>query len=279
MKKSARLILFCILCLCNKESKFMNIYPVNFCGKKGIQNIKPAKNKEQQTKPKSHINLKPFIAGGAAALLLTGAVSTLPVKGKPVSIPFDSHNMSISEIAQTYNTKEDAILAYNNISENNPIENLSELKMPDNYDYLQNEIQKLQNRLHSYAITPGERITSEKQINALKKKQQEQQYVATTYTDGKNLFIHINIDEKAPENIKEKYEFGINIETLKKLFDIKDGAVEDNNDINAIWIDNDDTGKTGYFDYTRNWFHNGETIIVPVSSIKTEKIDLSGYIK
>ena len=258
----------------------MNISPVNFCGVKSVKNQKINPQKQvKQDQPKHHFNIKPFIAGGAAALLLTGTVSTLPQRSKYITIPFNAKDMSITEIAQTYNINEKAIIEFNNISEKNPPENLIELKMPENYDYIQQKIEILQKKLYSYVLSHKERLETETTIIALKQKQQEQKYVSTAYSDGENIYIYVDIDKNAPEYIKEKYEFGINIETLKKLYDIKDGAIEENNQTEAIWIDNDDTGKTGYFDYTRNWFHNGETVKVPISSIKTDKINLSGYMK
>ena len=258
----------------------MNIYPVNFSGVKHYKSQKTNPQKQiKQEQPKYHFNIKPFIAGGAAALLLTGAVSTLPQRSKHITIPFNPEDMSITEMAQTYNTNEKAIIDFNNISEQNPPENLIELKMPEKFDYIQQEIEILQKKLHTCVLSQKERSLTEKTVNALIKKQQEQREVALTYSDGEFLYININIDENAPDDIKKKYEFGANIETLKKLFDIKDGAIEENNQIEAIWIDNDDTGKTGYFDYSRNWFHNGETIKVPVNSIKTDNINLSWYLK
>ena len=97
------------------------------------------------------------------------------------------------------------------------------------------------------------------------------------YSDGNDLYIQIDIKDNAPEKIKERYKFGINIESLKKLFDIQDGAIENNNNIDARWELTDNHGN-GYYDYTHNWFRTGDSIVVPLNEVNLDNINIDSYL-
>ena len=144
------------------------------------------------------------------------------------------------------------------------------------FDYIQENIKNMQEQLTSQDMKDADINNTKKMIEALYKKQEEQNQVAKIYTDGENVYLYININQEN-DDIKDKYEFGINIESLKKLFDIEDGGIENNNELS---VRDDAYGKYGndsYKDYTQNWFHNGDIVKVPISSIQTDNINLTGY--
>lgn len=249
----------------------------NICFSKR-SNINKQKNETQQTKDcKIPYAVKTLLAGSALALLLSNIPANSSNKKGNVTIPFDANKTSIAEISKTYNVNEDAITAYNNIEEINDISEMSEIKVPSEFDYIQDKIETNQNKLYLQNLSEEERNNTENEIEALLKKQEEQKQVASIYSDGEFVYLNINISDDVPEDIKEKYKFGINIETLKKLFDIEDGGIENNNELK---VREDAYGKFGndtYKDYTQNWFHNGDVVKVPVSSIKKDNINLNGY--
>jgi hypothetical protein len=262
----------------------MNINSVSFpCKQQNIYFGKKAdiKNQKSETKQtvfnKIPVAAKTLLAGSALALLLSNIpAKSLNPKGN-LTIPFDSKNTSIAEISKTYNVDEDAITAYNNIQDNADVSEISEIKVPSSFDYLQNRIEEKQTELYSENLSEEDRKNTEKEIEALFKKQEEQNQIANVYSDGEFVYLNINISDDLPSDLKEKYKFGINIETLKKLFDIADGGIENNNELN---VRDDAYGKYGndnYKDYTQNWFHNGDVVKVPVSSIQKDGINLNGY--
>ena len=211
-------------------------------------------------------------------LLYLGVNGMINKNNSGLIIPFDANKTSISEIAKTYNVKEEAIMAYNNIQESSEITGLSEIKLPQNFDYIQEKINIMQRLLHSTFLSVQQRQEYEKEIQALLRKQKEQKNVANVFADKDSIYININIDDSAPEYIRKRYSLGINIESLKKLFDIKDGAIENNNELNAQWVATNSAGDKGYYDYTLNWFHNGDIIKIPKNSIDINNINLSKYI-
>ncbi len=262
----------------------MNISPVSFYGI--YNNKKPIKaaNQQNTSSKKMHDSDKTarlVAAAGVLATVVTMAIGgcSLNKKANSLVIPFNSKKQSITEISNTYNVPVEAILAYNNIKSEDGNISLKELKIPASFDYIQPKIKTLQQELYSDSLSEEKRQEIENQIKILRQKKEEQDSVATVYKDYENVYITINLSDLAPEKYKEKYALGVNIETLKKLFDIEDGAIEKNNKLNAQWQATDASGENGYYDYTLNWFHNGDVIVVPLSSIKTNDINLQQYIR
>ena len=256
----------------------MKISPVSFYGIRNNNNInkkpqpeqKAEKTPEEIAQAKHDRAYRTFFASTMFAIMLAGLAvgsKTDENYGKLV-IPFDYSKQNITELAHTYNVSEDAILAYNDLKESSDAKSLKSIKIPSSYDYIQPKIEKLQEKLFSLTLSDKERLDIEAQISELLDKEEEQKSVATLYKDNSNIYILINIKEDAPERIKEKYALGINIESLKKLFDIRNGAIENNNPLNAQWQPTDSSGEKGYFDYTLNWFHNGDIIKIPIGSIE-----------
>lgn len=211
--------------------------------------------------------------GTTMALILTfGSPSSAE---PPKTITFNPNETTISEIAEENDCNLEFLLDYNNIDQNTDPTSIKEITIPNQYDYIENEITAIEEKIKKSNLNEKQLQELESKLNALKTKQTEQKNVAQTYTDGKYVFITINMEEN---DIDEKYKYGINVETLKKLFDIKDGAIREHNALDVRW-EAYENGEGGYMDYTYNWFHNGDIIKVPVSAIKTNNINLTQYLE
>lgn len=211
-------------------------------------------------------------AGTALALILTFGSPAAPEPCK--TLPFNGNENSIVAIAEENNCDLDFLLEYNNIDRNTDLNTVSEISIPSSYDYIQDEVDKITEKLASSTLSDKKRTELEEKINALQTKQHEQNQVAEVYTDGEYIFFNININE---DDSNDKYKYGINVETFKKLFDIEDGAIRKYNNLDVRW-ESDANGEGSYMDYTYNWFHNGDVIKVPVSAIQTKNINLSQYL-
>lgn len=237
--------------------------------------IKPRyPQKEERNKKKLiAIPLATATLGTTMALLLTFGSPT--AAEEPLKVPFNPEKMSIVSIAEENNCDLGFLLSYNNIEEDTDLQSISEIIVPSPFNYLQNRIEETQEALNSTKLNDRKREELENFLNAMTAKQYEQNKVAQMYSDGEYIFITININES---NEDEKYKYGINVETLKKLFDIKDGAIRENNELEVRW-ESYGNGEGSYKDYTYNWFHNGDIIKVPVSAIQTKDINLSNYLE
>ena len=217
-------------------------------------------NKKKQIIP---VPLKTFAAGVLAALAVTQGAQVINQPSDVISIPVDS-STSLTEIAQNYDSDIDAILSYNDLAEEADISELDSIKVPSSYDYLQNEIDKLQDKLYHSNLSPEERAEIEDKIAEYKEKQQLQQSIANVYTDGKYVYYTI-ID--IPEDIGYS---SINVEKFKDIFDIKDGALKKYNDIDYTWAFDEDAPPEdeGYRDYTVASLKVGDTVKVRQGDIQ-----------
>lgn len=237
--------------------------------------IKPRYPKKEEGNKKRLIAIPLATAtlGTTMALLLTFGSPT--AAEEPLKVSFNPEKMSIVSIAEENNCDLDFLLSYNNIEEDADLHSISEIIIPSSFDYLENRIEETQEALNSTKLSDKKREELENYLNAITAKQYEQNQVAQMYSDGEYIFITININES---NEDEKYKYGINVETLKKLFDIKDGAIRENNELEVRW-ESYENGEGSYMDYTYNWFHTGDIIKVPVSAIQTKDINLSNYLE
>ena len=195
-------------------------------------------------------------AGGAlAAVMLAHGISVYSQPAKLISVPTNNYN-NIYEISETYNCDAKAIMAYNNFSDASDFIKAEEIKVPTMYSNLQGEIDEIQNKLYNNELNTGKREGLETRLSKLKEKQSLQNKVATVYTDGKYVYFTIN-----------KSNGGINVEEFKEIFDIKDKAIRQNNDIEFSWGYEAETG--GYKDYTTAILTPGMTVKVPADAIKT----------
>lgn len=239
---------------------------------KSTQRPRNIKHK-QKRKPISTI-IKSFAGGVAATILVNTAAGIANQTPDKVTIPYNS-SVSITEIAETYDTDINAILDINHIDETTDLNEITELIIPSDYDYLTPKIESLQQQLFSQKLSDTQRTEIEQQIDQLIEKQEYQQNIATVYTDGKYVYFEIkDFDENTPEDIKDRFKYGINVETFKNIFDIKDKALRKNNNISYFWT-TDDPEYGGYCDYTYAMLHSGQTIKVPVNSIKTNDINFN----
>lgn len=217
-------------------------------------------NKKKQIVP---VPLKTFAAGVLAALAVTQGAQVINQPSEVISIPVDN-STSLTEVAQTYDSDIDAILNYNGIANEVDLSQLDSIKVPSSYDYLQDEIDKLQNELYHSNLSSEERAEIEDKIAQYKEKQQLQQSIANVYTDGKYVYYTI-ID--IPEDIGFS---GINVEKFKDIFDIKDGALKKYNDIDYTWAFDEDAPPEdeGYRDYTVASLRVGDTVKVRPGDIQ-----------
>lgn len=198
------------------------------------------------------------------ASLLTALAITHPFENTPstVQIPFDNTTDNITEIAEAYNIDEEIIERYNGIITEDDLAEKESLKIPSTYDYISEEIEKIQEKLYSDDLKPEKREEYEEKILALQNKLEQQEKYAKTYTDGKNVFFLIQKD--------------VNVEEFKDIFDIKNGALKNHNDIDFTY-ETDEFGDS-MMNYTGATLQKGKLLHVPVSEIKTgNKIELDGF--
>ena len=236
------------------------------------------RNRVNHKRKKSVIPLpvKTFAAGVASVLLLNFGTAIAEPTKDVAKVPFDGTPYSLTEIAEQYGCDEDIIRQYNGIKNDEDLNSLPEILVPTKYNYIDDEIEKLQESLYSSKLSAEERNGIEDKISALKDKQAMQQQVAKAYTDGKYIYYIINLTD---EN-GQPFQGGINVETFKDLFDIKDGQIKRYNDLTSVWRkDTDFEEDKGYFDYTGNIFHTGDVIKVSDKGVDTKDIDLEGFIE
>ena len=198
-----------------------------------------------------------------AALTITQCSQVASQPANVVSIPVEP-TTSITEIAKLYDSDVDAILNYNKLSSEADIQNKDSIKVPSKYDYLQEEIDSLQDKLYDKKLTAVERNEIENKLAEYKEKQALQQNVATVYTDGKYVYFTIS------EAIKDLGFSRINVETFKEIFDIKDKALRRHNDLDYTWGRDPEAPPedNGYRDYTTESLQIGETVKVKKGDIE-----------
>ena len=102
---------------------------------------------------KSHSGIKGFAAGLAAALMIHCGVAMSDNKPEVVKVPYNPQETSITEIAEQYGCDEDIIRAYNNIYYDSQLNEIEELKIPTEYDYLQPQIDEMVEKLFSSKLS------------------------------------------------------------------------------------------------------------------------------
>lgn len=221
------------------------------------------------------IPVKTFAAGAATVLLLNLGTSLAQPTKDVVKVPFDGQSYSLSEISEQYGCDEEIIRQYNGIENDDDLSSLPEILVPTEYNYIDDEIGKLQESLYSSKLSDKERSSIEEKIDALKDKKAKQQQVAKAYTDGKYIYFIVNLTDENGEPLQS----GINVEVFKDLFDIKDGQIRKYNKLDSVWKkDTDFEEDKGYYDYTGNIFYTGDVIKISDNGVDTKDIDLAGFI-
>lgn len=208
-----------------------------------------------------------FLITLAAAAGINLAVAQADKVPATVTVPV-SPESSLVELAETYDVDIDAIIDFNNISRASDLSGRSKIEIPSTYDYLQDEIDELQDKLYDDDLSKEERREIEDRISQLDAKRELQKAVATVYTDGKFVYYLINEESEA-------FSGGINVEEFKEIFDIEDGALRAYNSLDSDWRkDSDHPDDDGYYDYTGNYFRSGETYKVRLRNVEKNDINL-----
>lgn len=233
---------------------------------------KKTTNKQAHSRKKApspiSVATRTFLITLAASAGLNLAVAQADKVPATVTVPI-TPSSSIVELADTYDVDLDAILDFNDISSEADLAACSEIEIPSTFDYLQVEIDELQNKLFDNDLSKEERAEIEDRINQLEDKRELQQAVATVYTDGKYVYYLINEQS-------EGFSGGINVEVFKDIFDIGDRALRRNNNLDSHWEkDSDNPEDDGYYDYTGNYFYSGETYKVRVNDVEKDDINLN----
>lgn len=207
--------------------------------------------------------LKTFALGILTSLAVVQGSNMINQPAQSVTVPVDS-STSLVELADLYDSDIDAILNYNNLASSEDLALAGEIVIPSAFDYLQEEIDKLQDKLYNKDLSEQERADIEAKLAAYQEKQELQQSIATSYTDGKYVYYTIN---ELPDG-----NSSINVETFKDIFDIKDGALRKYNDLDYVWARDEDAPPEdrGYRDYTGERLHVGQTVKVRPGDIELD---------
>ena len=194
---------------------------------------------------------------GCAACLLGKPAETLDAVTVPVS-----YGDSIVQIAEIYNSDADVIIEANNL-EGNEVEKSMRIVIPSEYNPIEDEIKELQEKLFSSKLKPNKREEIERQIITLQNQAEKQQNIAQAYTDGEFIYFKITLPTDGTQSpIQAQYEGSINVEEFKRIFNIEDGAIKDNNYIGFEWTEGGTVMK-----YSNQNLYDGDIIKVPVDAI------------
>lgn len=233
---------------------------------------KPSKRRVYGSKKRHNpfLSTMKTVAATLAAVSVVNVCSTQVQKvPAEVTVPY-TPQASITELAEIYDVDVEAIIDHNNIISDNDLLVRSELVIPSDFDYVQEKIETLKNKLYDEDLTVEERNEIQETIQLLEAKKEYQDSIATVYTDGKYVYFEI-------KDASETFSGSINVEKFKNVFDIKDGEMRRYNmdKIKGDWEkDTDFEFDDGYFDYTGNYLTTGETYKVKVKSIESEEINL-----
>lgn len=195
-------------------------------------------------------------------------------KGQTLSHIAVKYGVTVDQLKEVNGLQTSAIKAGQNIviplvssnSEKNETKTASN-KPEENYEtsklnYMENKIQAKYKELEK-AKTPEAKAKIEKEIKELKEKQKKQKETADIKLDDEQDYILITM------------KTDMNVEELKKLFDIKDGAIRAHNDLDYRFIDYEegtpqaDEGRQ-YKDYSHNVITAGQTIKVRPSEVNNQ---------
>lgn len=187
--------------------------------------------------------------------------------GKPaetldaVTVPV-SYGDSIIQLAEIYGSDSDVIIEANDL-EGNKIEKSMRIVIPSEYKPIENEIKELQENLFSSDLKQKEREEIETKIINLQNQIEVQSNIAQTYTDGEFIYFKITLPTDGTQSsIQAQYEGSINVEEFKRIFNIADGAIKDNNYIGFEWTE----GGT-VMEYSNQDLYDGDVIKVPVDAV------------
>ena len=126
-------------------------------------------------------------------------------------------------------------------------------------------------------LSSQDKIKTSKQISALKRKKEAQDKIADVFADDNYVYFKLHL-----QNSDSKYAASSSIpaDDFKALFDIKEGALRDNNKLDFEWNKTKSEYEVNYFeDYTNTSLQDGQTYKVKKSDIMIDNINLSGFDK
>lgn len=217
--------------------------------------------------PKRIAALLTSFAMGAGA----HAIATRDTIPSPVVIPYNAAETEIAKVADIYNTSEDAILAINNIENEDELYDVEKIAIPAVYDKLDKKIENVQEKLYNSKLTAEERDELVNQYKELSHKKLVRENIAETYTDGKYMYYIVKplTSDTTYDAAKLYSQFGdMNVEVFKEVFGIKDKAIRKYNVINYEYRKDTPEYSGAYKDYSNASLKAGQVIKVPLSALK-----------
>ena len=180
-------------------------------------------------------------------------------------VDYNSKENDIADIAKTYNVDEDVIRYSNGIYSDNDLSEVNQLTIPTRYDYLDDVIDDKTQELYRSKPYSEQYYSIGKELDALNAKNEKQEEIADTYCDGETVYISLKDEEDDPKLAQQYEDSLVPVDYIEKLFDIKDGELHKYNTFVS-------KNKNQYIQL-------GTTLKVPKSSIDTDNINLSDYLK
>ncbi len=227
---------------------------------------KPPQKKNKHVLPKKLTVILASMAIGAGG----HAVATRDKIPSPVVIHYNAAETPIENVADIYDTDETAILAFNDIQDEDELYSKENLIIPYSYDTLDEKIENIQKKLYNSDLTLEQREELTDKYKELAHTKFVRENIAETYTDGKFMYYVIKpVTEDTTYDAAKLYSFdSINVEDFKQVFNIKDKAIRKYNNIHFTYEKDSYETSGGYKDYTGAYLKAGETIKVPLSAIK-----------
>lgn len=205
-----------------------------------------------------------------AVAMLIGTVAFSPysynTNSKVTTVSYDKKT-NLAEIADNFGVNAKIIKEYNNIYDDMlPID---KIKIPSSFDYIEESIRLLSND-----------IDKTKTIEQLRQKQTEQKKIADVYADDHYIYFSLHLDNTGSKYVnKNEDTLYINVEDFKKLFDIKSGALKDNNNnLDYEWKKLKTNEEViPYMDFSDAKLIDGQTYKVKTNDIDIQNINLDDF--
>lgn len=225
----------------------------------GLDSFESNNVKPQQQKKKKPVNPYKLALLGLALLKITSMAHSCATEPDEVAKTNAKAGEDVGIYAEMYGSSEEAIMAYNKLTSDILGEDM-EIVIPSLYENpVEEEISELQENLYSANLDTEKRAEIEGEIADLQAIQQLQDETAISYTDGDYIYFTITNPD------------GVNVETFKGIFGIKDGVIKEHNNISFTWGSNE---HGGYMDYTGAHLREGQTIKVPTGSVALKHIEI-----
>ena len=252
-------------------------------------NTKASSKKSKKTKgdqTKSAVTKK--VIKGAVSVIMAvlsalgvyhSGAKILDGKATYAIVDFDPDTQTIDEMSEIYGVDKDVLLKCNNLDDEKDLEDTHELKIPSTYTYIDEAITSTTKELYRGKGDSETEQTKGDELDKLVQKDNEQEDISYSYTDGDYVYIKIK-DFRENQDLAEKYgSYSLSSDYVMTLFDIKSGELQKYNSLDdkEVVYDTEGTLSGSRKDSDEAMVESGSVIKVPVSSIDTENIDLSNY--